>query len=62
MGDAPVEKLDVFRLLAGKCVAELSTISDSTAQHFEEMRFEVSRILRKLVEDLPEPDLEDVAA
>lgn len=49
-------------LLWGLCVAELSTISDSTAQHFEEMRFEVSRILRKLVEDLPEPDLEDVAA
>lgn len=49
-------------LLWGLCVAELSTISDTTAQHFEEMRFEVSRILRKLVEDLPEPDLEDVAA
>lgn len=49
-------------LLWGLCVAELSTISDSTARHFEEMRFEVSRILRKLVEDLPEPDLEDVAA
>jgi hypothetical protein len=49
-------------LLWGLCIAELSTISDTTAQHFEEMRFEVSRILRKLVEDLPEPDLEDVAA
>jgi hypothetical protein len=26
------------------------------------MRSEVSRILRKLVEDLPEPDLDDVAS
>ena len=45
-------------LLWALCVAELSTISDTTAKHFEEMRFEVSRILRKLVEDLPEPELE----
>jgi hypothetical protein len=43
-------------------MAELSTISDETARHFEEVRFEVSRILRRLVEDLPEPDMEDVAA
>lgn len=49
-------------LLWGLCIAELSTISDSTAEHFEQMRFEVSRILRRLVEDLPEPDLDDVAA
>lgn len=49
-------------LLWGLCLAELSTISDSTAEHFEQMRFEVSRILRKLVEDLPEPELDDVAA
>jgi hypothetical protein len=45
-------------LLWGLCVAELSTISDVTVKHFEEMRFEVSRILRKLVEDLPEPEVE----
>ena len=50
-------------LLWGLCVAELSTISDETSRHFEEMRFELSRLLRKLVEDLPEPELdEDVAA
>lgn len=49
-------------LLWALCMAELSTVSDATAKHFEEMRFEVSRILRKLVEDLPEPELEDVAA
>lgn len=49
-------------LLWGLCMAELSTISDATARHFEEVRFEVSRILRRLVEDLPEPDLDDVAA
>jgi hypothetical protein len=49
-------------LLWGLCMAELSTISDETARHFEEVRFEVSRILRRLVEDLPEPDMDDVAA
>ena len=44
-------------LLWSLCVAEFSTISDATQKHFEEMRFEVSRLLRKLVEDLPEPEL-----
>jgi hypothetical protein len=46
-------------LLWALCVAELSTGNDKTAQHFEEMRFEVSRLLRKLVEDLPDPELEE---
>ena len=49
-------------LLWGLCVAELSTISDATAKHFEEMRFEVSRLLRKLVEDLPDPEIDEDAA
>ncbi|MFN3351474.1 ATP-binding protein [Pseudorhodoplanes sp.] len=49
-------------LLWGLCVAELSTISDTTSKHFEEMRFEVSRILRKLVEDLPDPEIEENVA
>ncbi|WP_445664413.1 ATP-binding protein [Fodinibius sp. AD559] len=39
--------------------AELRTVDEATKNHFEELRFEVSRILRKLVEDLPEPVLED---
>lgn len=37
--------------------AELGTINESTRNHFHELRFEVSRILRKLVADLPEPDI-----
>lgn len=41
------------------CIAELCTGNDQTARHFEEMRFEVSRLLRKLVEDLPDPELEE---
>ena len=45
-------------LLWGLCVAELNTGNDRTAEHFKEMRFEVSRLLRGLVEDLPEPDLD----
>lgn len=36
-------------------VAELRAVSESTRTHFSEMRFEISRILRKLVEHLPEP-------
>lgn len=39
-------------------VAELSTVQDSTATIFKDMRYEVSRILEKLVETLPEPDVE----
>jgi hypothetical protein len=45
----------------GPVPGELSTISESTAVHFEQMCYEVSRILRKLVEDLPDPELDDVA-
>jgi hypothetical protein len=42
--------------------AELSSTSSTTQKHFEEMRFELSRTLRKLVEDLPEPEIDqDVA-
>ncbi|NMB71336.1 MAG: ATP-binding protein [Bacteroidales bacterium] len=44
-------------LLWALAEAELSTINEATKRHFEELRYEVSRILRKLVEDLPEPEL-----
>lgn len=44
-------------LLWALAVAELSATTDKTAESFKDMRFEVSRILRKLVESLPEPDL-----
>lgn len=40
-------------------VAELNTTTDSTAEAFRDMRYEVTRILRKLVEHLPEPDVEE---
>jgi len=43
-------------LLWSLCVAELTTIDDVTTNHFRDMRFEVSKILRALVESLPEPD------
>ena len=43
-------------------VAELSTVQDSTASLFQDMRYEVSRILEKLVETLPEPDLDNDVA
>jgi hypothetical protein len=43
-------------------VAELSTVQDSTASMFQDMRYEVSRILEKLVENLPEPEIDQNVA
>jgi len=42
-------------LLWGLSVSELNCVSNSTRNTFAELRYEVSRNLRKLVEDLPEP-------
>ena len=39
--------------------AELGTINEDTKYHLKEIRFAVSRILRRLVEDLPEPELDN---
>ena len=36
--------------------AELGTIREATQKHFRELRYEVSRLLRRLVEELPEPE------
>ncbi len=55
--DVTVQGMD--SLLWALVEAELGTINEATKTHFEELRFEVSRLLRKLVEDLPEPELED---
>ena len=41
-------------LLWALCAAELGCISDDTKRKFEEMRYEVSRLLRQLVEDMPD--------
>lgn len=46
-------------LIWALCVAELSTINENTLTHFEELRFELSKILRRLVSDLPEPNFEE---
>ena len=46
-------------LLWALAEAELGTINEKTQEHFRDMRYEVSRILRKLVEDLPEPKVDD---
>ena len=48
-------------LLWALCVAELSTTCDSYSNLFSDMRFEVSRILRRLVEGLPEPTDSDIS-
>ena len=39
--------------------AELSTINNSTKEQYEDMRYQVSKILKKLVEEIPDSD-EDV--
>ncbi|HSH39890.1 MAG TPA: ATP-binding protein [Chthoniobacterales bacterium] len=44
-------------LLWGLSTAELNCISEATKATFGELRYEVSRNLRKLVEDMPEPPL-----
>ncbi|MDE2125482.1 MAG: ATP-binding protein [Armatimonadetes bacterium] len=49
-------------LMWALAVAELSSVQDSTAEMFRDMRYEVSRILEKLVETLPEPDVEENVA
>ncbi len=50
-----IEGMDA--LLWGLSTAELNCVSDETKGSFEELRYEVSRNLKKLVEDLPEPKL-----
>jgi hypothetical protein len=51
--DVTIQGLD--SLLWALSEAEFSTLNKNTKRFFEEMRIEVSRILRTLVEDLPEP-------
>lgn len=45
-------------LLWGLAEAEMSTYNQDTLDQYEEMRNQVSRILKKLVKDLPDPDLD----
>lgn len=52
---ATIQGIDA--LLWALCVAELKTTSNDMTEKFNDMRFEVSHILRKLVKDLPEPNL-----
>ena len=50
-------------LLWALSVGELSTMrGDKKQDLFKDLRYEVSRILEKLVEGLPEPELEQDAA
>jgi len=43
-------------LLWALSVAELKCVDEDSKENFEELRWEVSRILRKLVAALPEPN------
>lgn len=44
-------------LLWALAEAELGATTDATKKHFKELRYEVAKLLRELVEDLPEPDM-----
>ncbi len=46
-------------LLWALAEAELSTFNEETKEQYEEMRFLVSKCLRKLVADLPDPELNE---
>lgn len=46
-------------LLWALCEAEIGATTDSTRKHFKELRFEISRLLRNLVDDLPDPDMSE---
>src|SRR5580704_425126 len=37
--------------------AEIGATTDTTRKHLKELRFEIARLLRNLVEDLPDPDM-----
>lgn len=46
-------------LLWALAEAEHATVNAETLEHYEDLRLQVSRILAKLVSDLPEPDVEE---
>ena len=46
-------------LLWALAEAELSTFNSETKEQYEDMRIHVSRCLKKLIADLPDPDPED---
>lgn len=49
-------------LLWSLAVAELTAMREATSDHFKDLRYEMSRILERLVETLPEPELNSDAA
>ncbi len=46
-------------LLWALCSAEFGTVTENNKTHFLEMRYEVSKLLRRLVADLPEPEFDE---
>ena len=46
-------------LLWALAEAEFSTYNPETREQYEDMRISVSRCLKKLIADLPDPDLEE---
>ena len=38
--------------------AELGTYNQDTKEQYEDMRYQVSKIIKKLVSELPDPDAE----
>ena len=54
----PVLITGMDSLLWALSEAELATYSDATKEQYEDMRYQVSRIIKKLVSELPDPDTE----
>ena len=46
-------------LLWSLAESELCTVNDEVAEHYEDLRYQVSSKLKRLVADLPDPELED---
>lgn len=49
-------------LLWALAIAELTAYHDETTRHFEDLRYELSRILSRLVESPPDPEVSENAA
>lgn len=57
--DSGVTVRGLDSLLWALSEAELGTINETTKNYLRDLRYEVSKLLRRLVETLPEPELDD---
>ncbi len=58
--DNPDVRAGLDYLLWALTEAELSTINEATKEQYEDMRYQVSKNLKKLVEEIPDADEDDI--